>query len=493
MPNAFIQKYLISDKISLKREQTCYEQHREIATLEEDVIINLKPQRFNNQSVHSHHQEYYSYHIFVFGDLLATNALQQPKTIVDPWIVDDRLWLYQAILNGTHVPTLFGNDNKGNYLYGLDIQMGWQFQSGRLNDHQQQAIPLTAWWGDMNYYLSVIPYLGALRVGLVPQVTITWPSINSTNIAGKFCTNYVLCSSNVKDIVDDWVDYFTLIQQFQQTPPTNLTTAKTQLLTVMWKAHTSSIEYAATMFPSELALLGSKESKFGNGWGNFVEVLAIIQFETNFTQVTEFSTSLPPRRLRFFDIPPFIVDMTKEQNNVVASILGVNEMVTKLPLVWSAFLETLKLMMKNPQCQTLISNAFQSYLSSPFSTLIETFLEILKGFVLLIVLLIKSVNGFRRGHMIDHSISRDSSIPNDIEICIQPPKRDSEFANRFDEKSGEGFLTWSLINQFYERSGDIQDLFVSLNLCNPALMSHSMLLSVSHFYIPKNDGDRHQQ
>jgi len=29
-----------------------------------------------------------------------------------------------------------------------------------------------AWWADMNYYLSVIPYFGAMEANVAPQITL---------------------------------------------------------------------------------------------------------------------------------------------------------------------------------------------------------------------------------------------------------------------------------------------------------------------------------
>lgn len=29
-----------------------------------------------------------------------------------------------------------------------------------------------AWWADMNYYLSVVPYLGAVEAGLAPKIAV---------------------------------------------------------------------------------------------------------------------------------------------------------------------------------------------------------------------------------------------------------------------------------------------------------------------------------
>lgn len=81
----------------------------------------------------------------------------------------------------------------GNILWGLPLQHGWQFSSGRLlttpgrltlkYEKQNQTITFDtilnstkfsseAWWGDMNFFLSVIPYFGAVEAGLAPPISL---------------------------------------------------------------------------------------------------------------------------------------------------------------------------------------------------------------------------------------------------------------------------------------------------------------------------------
>lgn len=91
----------------------------------------------------------------------------------------------------------------GNIIWGLALQHGWQQGSGRLMDplvmtttagtatasngtsasadtyiHAQAheatdtTISPSSWWACMNYYLSVLPYLGAVEAGLAPSVAL---------------------------------------------------------------------------------------------------------------------------------------------------------------------------------------------------------------------------------------------------------------------------------------------------------------------------------
>lgn len=66
---------------------------------------------------------------------------------VDPWVVEQRLDLYYTLLNATHYPPLFGNNNEGNLLWGLPLQMKWQNESGRLMVQSNGKILGKGWWG----------------------------------------------------------------------------------------------------------------------------------------------------------------------------------------------------------------------------------------------------------------------------------------------------------------------------------------------------------
>ena len=137
--------------------------------------------------------------------------------------------------------------NPGNILWGLVLQHGWQYSSGRLQLNKNNSLYLSsssssqsftsestmidynAWWGDMNYYLSVIPYLGAMEAGLVPRIMIE--SIhkhhhshhyddddddvkhdnNNDNdkINSLFCRSYDDC----KAVIDPWIQFFQLLNK----------------------------------------------------------------------------------------------------------------------------------------------------------------------------------------------------------------------------------------------------------------------------------------
>ncbi|EFA84598.1 hypothetical protein PPL_01588 [Heterostelium album PN500] len=287
------------------------------------------------------------------------------STVVDPWIFESRHELYNSILNGTHLPSIFGNDNQGNLLWGLPIQLVWQFNSGRLEtttlSSQQHRINERSWWASMNYYLSVIPYLSAMNRGLVPVVEIAPPKTYPNSL---FCLTYASCD---KSVMSNWDNYF---DAYIQLSHNSSALTLDQLLKIMWIAHTGSIRYSGSRLTDYINLLPPKEKNFGNGWGNFVEVLDIVGFNTNFTNVNALGVNLPPRMLSLFDFPPFIHDMTRPQNNVAASMLTIND-ITKLPLVWNGALETLRGLELIPQCHDLILHEINDFITNPIDTILE--------------------------------------------------------------------------------------------------------------------------
>lgn len=61
----------------------------------------------------------------------------------------------------------------------------------------------------MNYYLSVVPFIGAMNSGMLPNTTILPPSDNSPS---KFCLSPSDCNST---LLAKWTYYFTTIQNLQ--------------------------------------------------------------------------------------------------------------------------------------------------------------------------------------------------------------------------------------------------------------------------------------
>ena len=98
----------------------------------------------------------------------------------------------------------------------------------------------------MNYYLSVLPFLGALNAGIFSPleypVYITPPVNVSDKVKKKFCTSIPECSMNHPEVIRDWTEFFERVKvySFEQSsfrfdPDKDVTIA------LLWKAHTTSI------------------------------------------------------------------------------------------------------------------------------------------------------------------------------------------------------------------------------------------------------------
>ncbi|KAN0037051.1 hypothetical protein ACTFIV_002383 [Dictyostelium citrinum] len=283
--------------------------------------------------------------------------------IVNPWIYQERIYLYSTLINSTNIP-LFGSDDLNNCLYGLQLQLEWQNRSGRLEIQNSTNINLKSWWANMNYYLSVIPYLSAMNNGLVPQVEIFKTSDT------RFCTTYLECDQTIISLWDTFFQEIINIKNNGSFGDDN------KILKLMWEAHIGSIGKAGQIFQDTLSLLPLKEKKFGNGWAHFVDVIAVVNFNTNYSQVSTLGQSLPPSMISLFDFPPFIPRFSKNQNNVVMSMFAIDD-IAQSSLTWNLFMTLIKTATQNENCRNLINNEINNFISSPTTTFITILINIL--------------------------------------------------------------------------------------------------------------------
>ncbi|KAN0029977.1 hypothetical protein ACTA71_008117 [Dictyostelium dimigraforme] len=288
--------------------------------------------------------------------IIKSNNLKLVSTY-NPWIFEDRFNLYSFLINSTNIP-VFGEDNSNNCLHGLQLQLEWQNKSGRLEINQNH-IKTQSWWGDMNYYLSIIPYLSAMKMGLVPIVEIV--GINDQ----RFCTTYKDCD---QVMMGNWDIFF---QQIINIRNNGSEGDDQQLLKLMWDAHIGSIGKARKLFIDSLILLPNNEIRFANGWAHFVDVIAIVNFNTNYSMVYNLGQKLPPTILNNKDThPSSIVKFTKDQRNVVLTMYEINDLSSN-SIIWNSFIFLLKKMTKNEICRGLINDEINSFLNLPIPTIIQ--------------------------------------------------------------------------------------------------------------------------
>ncbi|KAM9002908.1 protein LEG1 homolog [Sarcophilus harrisii] len=171
---------------------------------------------------------------------------------IDPWLYPERMGMYKILVTFTaKYFERFGPNNEKNILWGLPLQCGWQFKTGRLTDPtnvtecgrengDHMCISVNSWWACLNYYLSALPFLSAIESGALgissDQVTLLPPPKDQMH----FCYNVTTCRSSFPDAMTKWNTYF---QQAK-----NLSTTLDDLMKYLWIAHEATLETARNTF-----------------------------------------------------------------------------------------------------------------------------------------------------------------------------------------------------------------------------------------------------
>ncbi|XP_077981792.1 protein LEG1 homolog [Glandiceps talaboti] len=253
--------------------------------------------------------------------------------MIDPWNYLHRLGLLKIMLNATNsVFVKVAGDDQANILWGLAIQFGWQYSTGRLKSHSDNncndiyCVSYNSWWASMNYYLTVIPFLGAVEAEVVNLHGYRLHLEHAEQRSEQYCASISSCNDAYPDTMQKWEQCFLVLK--------NMTTALDKLgaesskqviidglLKFMWDAHISSIHAVIQGFAPLLKHYPVPERDFGTGWAHLVDFLASSRFATNFTSTTMFQQlCLPKRILQDGDKPPFIFDMSYEENLALYTI-----------------------------------------------------------------------------------------------------------------------------------------------------------------------------
>uniref|UniRef100_A0A8C6ZPP1 Uncharacterized protein n=1 Tax=Nothoprocta perdicaria TaxID=30464 RepID=A0A8C6ZPP1_NOTPE len=256
-------------------------------------------------------------------DSVPENLLDFPvegdKIVINAWNYRERLGAYKTLLNASaKYFSPFGSQNFANILWGLALQHGWQFHTGRLADPSSvtscgyQAgdllcISIRSWWACMNYYLSMIPFLGAVEAGLFGELPYEIEIIPPEELREDFCYSVADCRSRIPKLMDEW-----------KIPTTESSFSLDDALHHMWKAHVASIAHALP----KLIYLSDPEANFGEDWANGVDFIAATHFSTDLWNTHHFQAFLPQRMLVEGDVIPFIHDFSPQQNKVLFSLMS---------------------------------------------------------------------------------------------------------------------------------------------------------------------------
>ncbi|NXK27693.1 LEG1H protein, partial [Arenaria interpres] len=269
-------------------------------------------------------------------DLAPENLLDFPvkdnKIVINAWNYRERLGVYKNLLSSSaKYFTTFGSHNFGNILWGLPLQHGWQFRTGRLADPSRVTscgyedgdllcISVRSWWSCMNYYLAVIPFLGAVEAGLFGQLQHEIEILPPEEQSADFCYSVADCRSRIPKLLDEWKAYFEVNQHKAGSPTTFSSFNLDDALCLMWRAHVASIAYALPKFQDSLKYLSDPEANFGEDWANAVDFIAATHFSTDLQTTNQFQTFLPQRMLVEGDVLPSISDFSPQQNRVLLSL-----------------------------------------------------------------------------------------------------------------------------------------------------------------------------
>ncbi|KFQ71643.1 UPF0762 protein C6orf58, partial [Phaethon lepturus] len=276
-------------------------------------------------------------------DLAPENLLdflvKDNKIVINAWNYRERLGMYKNLLNSSaKYFTNFGSQNFGNILWGLPLQHGWQFRTGRLADPSSVTscgyedgdllcISVRSWWSCMNYYLAVIPFLGAVEAGFFGQLQHEIEILPPEERRADFCYSVADCRSRVPKLMDDWKAYFevNILIFFHIFPATFSSFKLDDALHLMWRAHVASIAYALPKFQDSLKYLSDPEASFGEDWANAVDFIAATHFSTDLQTTNNFQAFLPQRMLIEGDVPPSISDFSPQQNRVLLSLRALHK------------------------------------------------------------------------------------------------------------------------------------------------------------------------
>ncbi|XP_028939295.1 protein LEG1 homolog [Ornithorhynchus anatinus] len=270
------------------------------------------------------------------------------RFIINPWNYLERMGMYKILLSqSAKYFSDLGPNNEENLLWGLPLQHGWQFHTGRLADPTnvttcgyEAGDPLCiseeSWWACMNYHLCTLPVLAAVDAGIMgvssDQVQLLPPQNDQEN----FCYNVTDCESAFPEVMGKWKAFYEYVVSSESSEPP--AERMDNLLKLMWDVHVETLEAGGPRCAAKLPYYDPPEGDFGNSWVTAVDFISFLRFPTTQGQTATFQSSLPQRLLISGDSAPFIPDFTPMQNQVLFMLNSLHQMNTasgdKLLKLW---------------------------------------------------------------------------------------------------------------------------------------------------------------
>ena len=214
---------------------------------------------------------------------------REPAGTFDPFRFEHRMAAYRLMISNTNPGARFGADNRHNPLWGLMFQHQWQFRTGRLGAgtrHDGRIDPDSP-WGYGNYTLCVIPWLGAVAAGVVPDLPVAGPPARSRF---RYVANGVVPEELVP-AVTDWRAYFSLVGGHDPGDPEPARMA-------LWKAHKTCLDVVVDVLAEvDTDPWPELEVTFLRGWCRMVDYLWAAAWRTDFAFMTAHGLDVLPESL----------------------------------------------------------------------------------------------------------------------------------------------------------------------------------------------------
>ena len=185
--------------------------------------------------------------------------------------VHARMAMYRALVEQTNSHGAFGAHGELNPFWGYASQLAWQHRSGRLGD-VPHAIAETSWWGACNYALSVVPYVAAMHLGVVPRLPID-------------------VEPHYAEVMPAWHEAF---REMRELRPGGDHDA---VRVAVWRAHLASITLAVRVHARAHRALPSAEQRFARGWVRMVDLFAAAGIRTDLDKLVETGGGALPSRV----------------------------------------------------------------------------------------------------------------------------------------------------------------------------------------------------
>jgi hypothetical protein len=216
--------------------------------------------------------------------------------LIDPWYYPHRLGLYKILIKiSTPFMPFCSSSNASNILFALPSQFGWLFNSNRLFTNGTMNISTNSWWASANYYLSVIPFLVAFDIGLIPNESFR--IIQYEN----FCSNSFECFHQIPNAMVQWNLFFLHLQQSSSCIGNNKIDPHIIdkcYLGEIWLAYKSSVYNALPLVKSKLDNLPSNVEKlFGLTWARLINLISMTRKNTNLYETRKNQQKFLPFRM----------------------------------------------------------------------------------------------------------------------------------------------------------------------------------------------------